>query len=92
MPRWRAAGLTGVFTVTAGRFHTAAMSPEGAGWVWGRNSLGQVGDGTTADRPRPVNVMVQEETLSRHIGSQARSTGLCRIQRRQLVQLAADSM
>ncbi|WP_442929596.1 hypothetical protein [Myxococcus sp. NMCA1] len=61
VPRWRAAGLTGVFTVTAGRFHTAAMSPEGAGWVWGRNSLGQVGDGTTADRPRPVNVMVQEE-------------------------------
>ncbi|WP_338026040.1 RCC1 domain-containing protein [Corallococcus macrosporus] len=48
--------------LAAGSFHTVAMRPDGAVWGWGRNNLGQVGDGTTADRPMPVNVMVQEGT------------------------------
>ena len=40
--------------VSAGRYHTAAIKTSGQLWVWGFNSWGQLGDGTTASKCSPV--------------------------------------
>jgi alpha-tubulin suppressor-like RCC1 family protein len=39
-----------------GPFHRCALSASGAVYCWGHNNYGQVGDGTTIDRPEPVHV------------------------------------
>ena len=43
-------------TVTAGQDYTCAEKTGGTVWCWGVNSSGQLGDGTTTDRPVPVQV------------------------------------
>ncbi|WKN47536.1 cutinase family protein [Nocardioides sp. Arc9.136] len=59
------AGATGVvvLTVPAGPASVSAggqvscqVRDGGSAWCWGRNSFGQLGDGTTANRARPVAV------------------------------------
>ncbi|ROR04058.1 alpha-tubulin suppressor-like RCC1 family protein [Delftia acidovorans] len=45
-----------VVEVAAGGFHTLARDEQGRLWAWGQNSGGQLGDGTTIDRNRPVRV------------------------------------
>jgi alpha-tubulin suppressor-like RCC1 family protein len=40
--------------VSAGSFHTAAVKTTGQIWAWGRNNVGQLGDGTSVDRCSPV--------------------------------------
>ncbi len=42
--------------ITADSGHTCALAATGAAYCWGRNSAGQVGDGTTVDRTGPVPV------------------------------------
>lgn len=42
--------------IAAGAFHSLAIVEGGALWAWGRNDRGQLGDGTTTDRPAPVRV------------------------------------
>ena len=49
-------GLTGISAVTAGPSHTVALLSDGTVWAWGRNSEGQLGDGTTTQRTIPVKV------------------------------------
>ena len=43
-------------TIAAGRYYTMAIKSDGTLWGWGANNFGQIGDGTTVDRPTPVQV------------------------------------
>ncbi|REE96682.1 S8 family serine peptidase [Thermomonospora umbrina] len=53
-------GLTGVSTATGaiagGYTHSMAVLANGTVRAWGNNGYGQLGDGTTTDRPSPVAV------------------------------------
>ena len=49
-------GLTDVAAISAGHFHSLAVKSDGTVWAWGWNDMGQLGDGTTTDRPAPVLV------------------------------------
>ena len=48
--------LTGVRSISAGSKHTCALLVSGQVRCWGFNNGGQLGDGTTTGRPRPVGV------------------------------------
>jgi alpha-tubulin suppressor-like RCC1 family protein len=50
------AGLADAVEVAAGDQHTCARLASGAVRCWGSNQSGQLGDGTTTDRPAPVAV------------------------------------
>ncbi len=45
-----------VYGVAAGWNHTCAWSNDGGVWCWGDNPYGQLGDGSTTNRSRPVQV------------------------------------
>ena len=54
--RVNAAAMTGFTKVTAGTDFTCALKTDGTVWCWGLNTSGQLGDGTTTNRNRPVQV------------------------------------
>lgn len=39
-----------------GQLHSLALKPDGTVWAWGKNTQGQLGDGTTVEKHRPVQV------------------------------------
>lgn len=49
-------GLTDIVRVAAANGHRLAWRSDGTIWSWGANASGQLGDGTTTDRPSPVQV------------------------------------
>jgi alpha-tubulin suppressor-like RCC1 family protein len=55
----------GALHVAAGGDHTCAVTPEtGAAKCWGRNTLGQLGDGTTLHRVKPRNVITLRQGVT----------------------------
>lgn len=48
--------LTHVVGISAGSYHMVALKSDGTVWAWGDNSCWQMGDGTTFNRTRPVQV------------------------------------
>ncbi|NQW60229.1 hypothetical protein HQ459_05540 [bacterium] len=51
-----AAAMNGFTQVSAGTSFTCALKSDGTVWCWGLNTSGQLGDGTTTLRSRPVQV------------------------------------
>jgi len=49
-------GLTSVAELSVGPSHTCARLNDGTVRCWGSNAFGQLGDGTTTDRPSPMTV------------------------------------
>jgi alpha-tubulin suppressor-like RCC1 family protein len=49
-------GLTNIKAIAAGWSFAVALSADGTVWTWGLNNHGQLGDGTTTNRNRPVQV------------------------------------
>jgi len=41
---------------SAGGSHTLGLASDGTLWIWGDNSFGQLGDGTTAFRLSPIQL------------------------------------
>jgi alpha-tubulin suppressor-like RCC1 family protein len=59
---------------------SCGIRTDGTGWCWGRNEHGQVGDGTTKDRPSPVRLPGTWVSLSpgaTSCGIQVDGTGWC---------------
>ena len=54
--RANAAPMTGFSRVATGDSFTCGVKTDGTVWCWGRNNLKQLGDGTTTNRTRPVQV------------------------------------
>jgi len=64
--------LSGVVDISVGVYHTVYLKSDGTVWAVGRNNFGQLGDGTTTDRPNPVQVMNADGTaLSGVVGISA---------------------
>jgi alpha-tubulin suppressor-like RCC1 family protein len=53
----RVANLADIVAVAAGADHGLALKNDGTVWSWGRNSVGQLGDGTATQRAAPVQVL-----------------------------------
>jgi len=49
-------GLTDVIAIAGGAFHTVALKSNGTVWIWGDNSVSQLGDGTTTNSVTPIQV------------------------------------
>jgi alpha-tubulin suppressor-like RCC1 family protein len=52
----RAAAMSGFSKVVTGADFSCALKSDSTVWCWGLNSSGQLGDGTTTNRNRPVQV------------------------------------
>ncbi len=54
--RANAAAMTGFTQVSISGAFTCALKTDGTVWCWGNNAAGKLGDGTTTNRSRPVQV------------------------------------
>ena len=53
-----------VAQVSLGRYHICATKTDGTVWCWGRNTSGALGDGTTIDRPLPLQVVAMGTSVA----------------------------
>lgn len=67
-------GLSGIVEVAAGGTHSLARQLDGTVFGWGDNSRGQLGDGTTVNRPSPI--VVSPGFAARSIGAGDATTAL----------------
>lgn len=49
--------ILGIFAIDAGGDHTCAVSLSAGPWCWGRNTDGQLGDGTYTQRTTPTEIL-----------------------------------
>jgi alpha-tubulin suppressor-like RCC1 family protein len=49
-------GLSNIISISAGWDHALALRSDHTVWAWGQNNVGEVGDGTTNNRPNPIQV------------------------------------
>lgn len=57
-------------SVSAGGRHTCAVKKEGTVFCWGKNKTGQLGDGTTTARVKPVQVDGIDSAVRVHAGAE----------------------
>ena len=50
-------GLTGMVAISAGEDHAMALSQDGSLWAWGKNTVGQLGDGTMNSQGQPIQAI-----------------------------------
>ena len=62
-------------SITAGLSHTCARGRDNRVWCWGRNSLGQLGNGTTSNQSKPTLAA----GISEVVGLQATGSHTCGI-------------
>ncbi|NHM28091.1 hypothetical protein G7K71_14100 [Desulfofundulus sp. TPOSR] len=62
-------GLNDVVSVACGRHHFLALKKDGTVWAWGKNDVGQLGDGTTVDKSVPVKVIGLENVVAISAGA-----------------------
>ena len=55
-------GLTGVTKIAAGFDFSLALRSDGTVWAWGTGGLGQLGNGSMASSPAPVQVSISQVT------------------------------
>jgi hypothetical protein len=58
---------------------TCVLGSTGKVYCWGANEDGQLGDGTTTDRPTPVQVLNVTEAVALYTGSSSTATLTCAI-------------
>ncbi len=58
------AGLSDVVAIAAGGAHSLAVRDDGTVWAWGRNTSGQLGNGTMTDSASPVRVSDLERVIA----------------------------
>lgn len=61
--------LSGITSLSAGLAHSLALKSDGTVWAWGLNSNGRLGDGTTAQRTTPVQLLNLSGVMSVAAGS-----------------------
>ena len=57
----RVGGLNDWRRLSVGYMHIMALKTDGTLWTWGRNNVGQLGDGSTILKPRPIQVGVDAD-------------------------------
>jgi len=55
-------------SLAASAFHTNAVKSDGTLWSWGRNTFGQLGDGTTDDKLSPTQIGTDHNWKSVYAG------------------------
>jgi alpha-tubulin suppressor-like RCC1 family protein len=69
-------GFTDWCQVAGGYQHGVALRTNGTAWAWGRNQLGQLGDGTTINRSSPVSVIGGFTNWCQIVGGYRHTTAL----------------
>tara|TARA_B100000161_G_scaffold178132_1_gene128165 strand:- start:5878 stop:7818 length:1941 start_codon:yes stop_codon:yes gene_type:complete len=49
-------GLTNIYHVSLGGYHTCAIKDDNSLWCWGKNNYGQLGDGSTTTTHTPLQI------------------------------------